>query len=185
MRKQEYFQQKNEINFHRSTAFKPFLLYKQERDWTCSIAYIRTITASLYTIRFTEDWYIHQYHLKPGPYYSKDILKLGILDKYDCVYGCLSDDTSFDDVCALVDDGYGVMLESMFNGGHWFVFLGYYRVSDNIEESSLLVYDPYYNNVRLLNADEFVSMWCDGDFRKSGVVKDFIAIKPIGGKRKR
>ena len=80
-----------------------------------------------------------------------------------------------------MNNGYAIMIESMINYAHWLVLLGYYIIGDSrdIESHKVLVYDPYYDKVRLIIADEFLSMWIDGDHEKTGVVKDFIAIKSI------
>ena len=53
-------------------------VFKQERDWTCSIACIRTLISSKYNI--SENVFIQKYNLSTGPYYSKDIKRIGSLD---------------------------------------------------------------------------------------------------------
>ena len=59
-----------------------------------------------------------------------------------------------------MEDGYYVMVESMYNYAHWMVLLGYYPLEQaNVEKSRLLVYDPWFDQVRLLIADEFLPMW--------------------------
>ena len=35
-----------------------------------------------------EKYFVDKYELTPGPYYSKDIKRLGILDEYDAIYRC-------------------------------------------------------------------------------------------------
>lgn len=89
-----------------------------------------------------------------------------------------AENVSFDMVLDLMKQGYYIMLECMYNYAHWLVLLGYYPLDNStLEKSSLLVYDPYYNNVRLLNADEFIAMWIDGNYGNTMVEKDFIAIR--------
>ena len=58
------------------------------------------------------------------------------------------------------------------------VLLGYYVVKDtkNLEEHKILFYDPYYD-LKLLNADEFIGMWIDGNYENTKVKNDFIALK--------
>ena len=77
-----------------------------------------------------------------------------------------------------MEQGYFVMLESMINYAHWTVLLGYYPLCGNdLEKAKLLMYDPYYDEVRLVNADEFISMWRDGSYETTRIDRDFIAVK--------
>lgn len=162
----------------RVTTNAPKKLYPQETDWTCSVACIRTLLSGIIENVPSEEFYVETYEMKPGPHYSKDIKKLGILDEYDVIYGCDEKDKTFDKMLDYVEDGYFVMLECMYNYQHWFVFLGYYPLKDcDVEESRLLVYDPYYDETRLLSVDEFISMWIDGEFGHTQVKEDFIAVK--------
>lgn len=161
-------------------ANAPKRLYPQETDWTCSLACIRTMLSGFIENVPDEDFYVEKYKMEPGPYYSKDIKKIGILDEYDVVYGCDEKDKTFDKVLDYVEDGYFVMLESMYNYMHWYVLLGYYPLKNgDIEESRMLVYDPYYDKIKLLNVDEFIAMWIDGDFEHTKVKEDFIAVKAV------
>ena len=156
----------------------PLKMYPQERDWTCSIACIRTILSSVINDVSTENVYITAYDLKPQPYYSKDIKKLSILDEYDSLFGCDYADMNFDGILDLCEQNYYIMLECMINYAHWLVFLGYYpSIDGNVENSNILLFDPYYNKIRLVNTDEFISMWIDGNYANSKVKADFIAIK--------
>jgi hypothetical protein len=153
-------------------------LYPQETDWTCSIACIRTIL-SANDVKISENEYIQTYRMSPQPYYSKDIKNLHILDEYKTVYGCDNPCIPFDDILNYMQNGYCVMVECLYNYAHWLVLLGYYPCSNgNIEQGRLLAYDPYYNEVRLLNVDEFLAMWIDGDYEHTRVKQDFIAILP-------
>ena len=159
-------------------SLTPPYLYPQERDWTCSIACIRTILSAIINSVPKEDYIIEKYNMTPGPYYSKDIKNLGILNSYDVKYGCDNTNVIFENIINMVKDGYYIMLESMINYSHWLVFLGYYTYNTNdIEKAKLLMYDPYYNEVRLVNADEFITMWIDGDYENSRIEKDYIAIR--------
>ena len=75
----------------------------------------------------------------------------------------------------LLAEKYYIMAECMYNYAHWVVVLGYFAVRDpeDTEEHRILLYDPYYDQVRLVIADEFLTMWCDPD----GHVKEFVAIR--------
>ena len=178
MNRKLFFSEERVLNHDNICAKVPAKMYPQETDWTCSIACIRTMLSGILNEVPSEEEFITQYNLKPGPHYSKDIKQLGILQAYDVLYGCDNHDVSFDDILDYVESGYSVMLECMYNYAHWFVLLGYYPiVGENIEKSKILVYDPYYNEVRLLNADEFITMWIDGNYEHSRIEKDFIAFK--------
>lgn len=157
----------------------PRRLYPQERDWTCSVACIRTMMSAFLKKVPSEETLVKRYDLRPGPHYSRDIKALGMLKHYDVLYGCdQQPQDDFDTVLDYVAQGYCVMLESMINYGHWMVLLGYYPLQENDPETSrLLMYDPYYDQVRLLNADEFISMWRDGNYEETRVDRDFIAIR--------
>ena len=176
-RTSEYFKHENVIKFSDSINLEIRKLYKQERDWTCSLACIRTLLSSRGKKVYAEDYYIDKYKMKPGPYFSKDIKKIGMLKDFDVKYGCDDKNATFDTVLNLMRDGYAVMLESMYNYSHWMVLLGYYRLGKNIENNLIACFEPYYNNIRLINVDEFIGMWVDGNYKKSNVEKDFIAIK--------
>lgn len=164
---------------HRNTVSNvPKYLYKQERDWTCSLACIRSILSSITDNVPKEDELINKLDLKPGPYYSKDIRKLGLLNTYTTVYGCSDKDADFDKLLSYMEQGYYVMIETMFNYAHWFVLLSYFPgEKGDPEKSRVVVYDPYYDTTRLLITDEVVSMWVDGDHAETKVEKDFIAIR--------
>lgn len=75
--------------------------------------------------------------------------------------------------------GYFVMIEGMLNYAHWLVLLSYYPDSSSldVDDARVLVFDPYYNKVRLVILDEFINMWIDGEHHKNGVRHDFIAVK--------
>ncbi len=176
-RMSEYFQSSSES---RENCFGriPQKLYKQERDWTCAIACIRTML-SAYGEELEEEQYVDAYKLVPGPQFSKDIKRIGILNKYDAIYGCDEQEKSINKILDLSDKGYYLMLESMYNFSHWMVFIGYFsmRGPENIEEHKILFYDPYMDNMRLVSAEEFEGMWLDGNHKENGVYQDFIALK--------
>lgn len=171
-RKMEFFEENKLKNKKVITAQIP-ILYSQERDWTCAIACIRTILGAKCNI--CEDMIIHNYKLSPGPLFSKDIKENRIISGYDVIYGC-DGYKEFDDILDLVSHGYNVMFECMLLCSHWIVFLGYYPLTDeDIENAKILIYEPYYDEVRLINCDEFISIWEDGENKE--IKHDFIAIK--------
>jgi hypothetical protein len=170
--------EKNKIEEKNIISNPPRTLYPQERDWTCSIACIRTIIAPFAQKLPSEDFYIEKFKLEPGPLYSKDIKNLNILEEFTVHYGCDFEDVDFGMIIYLLEKGYYIMLESIINYAHWMVLLGYYPNKDlDVEKTKLLMYDPYYDEIKLINADEFLNMWIDGDFEHTKVKKDFIAVK--------
>jgi len=178
MTRKHFFPKQPELAHQTVIANPPKTLYPQGTDWTCSIACIRTMLSGIMDTVPCEEEIIEKYALKPGPHYSGDIKRLGILEGYDAVYGCDHNGVDFDSILSYMKNGYYIMLESMYNYAHWYVLLGYYPLSEgNIETGSLLIYDPYYHNTRLLNTDEFICMWIDGNYAKSGIERDFIALK--------
>lgn len=178
MNKRMHYFEQNQINTNTAMSKVPLQLLPQETDWTCSIACIRTILSGIIKNVPSEQELIKCYSLSPGPHYSKDIEKYGILDSYDVIYGCNLEQKSFDLVLDYMREGYFLMLESMYNYAHWMVLLGFFPIDNSdIEKSKLLFYDPYYNQVRMLCVDEFISMWIDGNHKDNGIEKDFIAIK--------
>lgn len=180
-RKAEYFTDCKPTVPRKSVNYSCGTYYKQERDWTCSIACIRTMSSKFMKEVPSEDFFVEAYELKPGPHYSKDIKTLGILDEFSVVYGCDigENEKNINTIIDLISDGYAVMMETMLNYAHWVVVLGYFIIGEpeDLEKHTMLVYDPYYDKVRLLIADEFLAMWIDGNHSDTGVVKDFIAIK--------
>lgn len=180
-RKTEYFVGCQNIIPNKSVSYSCEQYFKQERDWTCSIACIRTMSSKFMKEVPSEDFFVEAYELKPGPHYSKDIKALGILDEFNTIYGCDIEESekSVNTIIDAISDGYAVMMETMLNYDHWVVVLGYFIIGEpvDLEKHTMLVYDPYYDKVRLLMADEFLAMWIDGDHSETGVIKDFIAIK--------
>lgn len=176
-RKHEYFTVE-QLTHQEIVSHPPRHLYPQERDWTCCFACVRTLLSGLADSVPSEDDIVRDHRLIPGPHYSRDVKRLGLLDACEAVYGCDHPDTDFDDVLTLAENGSFVMLECMLNYAHWVVLLGYYPLADGgVENSQLLIYDPYFDQVRLMNTYEFISMWRDGNYEHSRVDKDFIAIR--------
>lgn len=176
-RKQEFFLTED-LKHKEVIANPPKQMYPQERDWTCAIACIRTMLSGILEEVPSEELLLEKYRLIPGPHYSRDVKSYGILDAFDAIYGCDLEDYNFDTVLDYMNQGYYIMLESMQNYAHWMVLLGYYPLDGGTtEQSRILMYDPYYNHVRLINTDEFISMWRDGNFENTRVDKDFIAVK--------
>ena len=176
-RKSEYFQ-KYGLRHDRVVSMQPRQLFPQETDWTCAVACARTLLSGVTKKVPEEKEIVVACNMQPGPHFSKEIKDSGVLAQYDVVYGCDMKDKDFDMILDYMEDGYYMMLECMYNYAHWMVLLGYYPVEDSdIERSRLLLYDPYYDQVRLVHVDEFISMWIDGNFANSGIEKDFIAIR--------
>lgn len=174
MRKEELFK-KREMLIKNSISLTPPQLFKQERDWTCSIGCIRTLLSAITNTVPSEDEIIKKYKIEPNNLYSKDIKDLNILYKYDVKYGC-DKDLEFDKIIELMQKGYYIMLESMVHYSHWMVLIGYFTNSEDIENYQLLFFDPYYNEIRLIRADEFIDMWADGE--DSDIQRDYIALRP-------
>ena len=177
-RKSDYF---GEISLHKeivsNISMFPKYLYRQERDWTCSIAVLRSITSSIKDIG-SEDDIIEKYDFKMGPNYSKDIKDKGILssEDFDVLYGCDFKDLDISDLWYLFERGYYIACEWMINYDHWTVILGFVKF-DDVEDSMMVYYCPYYDEIRMIRAMEFDSMWCSGEFLKNSVKGDFIAVK--------
>lgn len=178
MMRRHFFEQ-NKLEYKKVLGCSLGNLCAQETDWTCSVACIRTMLSGIGNEIPSESDIVNEYSMQPGPYYSRDIKRIGILEQYDVIYGCDLEKKSFDAVLEYMDAGYYIMLECMYNYAHWVVLLGYYPIADDIEKSQLSIYDPYYNQVRLFCVDEFLTMWIDGNYAETNVEKDFIAIKGV------
>lgn len=163
----------------------PICLYRQQRDWTCAYACIRTLLSGVgYNIGEDE---LTQGKI-PGPRYSKDIHNelRGILEKYNCMYGykdkldeVVTPSIAVHSIIKLLQEGYYIMTESMLNYDHWVVVLGYCipNKSVDIDEHCIIFYDPYFNKVRIQQASELIAMWISGEHEKNNVKFDYIAIK--------
>ena len=174
----EYYLEDKEEFPTESISNTPPKLYKQEMDWTCSIACIRTLLSGVQEEMGEEEEIIKKYKFEVGPHYSKDIKSKNIFPStLNVIYGCDVKSITLKQLFNLMSEGYYIMSESMYNYAHWYVLLGYHVVGDNPEKHKIMIYDPYYDEVKLLNADEFSGMWVDGDHEKTGVYRDFIAVK--------
>ncbi|MBE6030558.1 MAG: hypothetical protein E7225_03045 [Clostridiales bacterium] len=180
MRRHEVFTRRTTTH-NESISLTPPRLYRQERDWTCSVACLRTILSAFMDEVPAEDSFVVNCGMQPGPCYSGGVKTQGLLneEEYDVVYGIDHPEIEFEDILDLMKEGYYIMLESMVNYAHWMVLLGYYAIAphDNMENYQLLFYDPYYNQVRMINADEFIGMWIDGNYENTKVEKDFVAVR--------
>lgn len=153
-------------------------LHKQHRDWTCSVACLRTILCTT----LDENWFIDKFNMKPGPYYSKDLKVIAdTFNRFKFTFGCDDDCkdafSKFTKLLLMLESGWSVMIETMYNYGHWLVVLGYFPHGDQFSDCDILLWDPYLNKVRLENVEEVISMWIDGDHKSSGIVNDYIAVK--------
>lgn len=179
MRKSEYFTGNVEQFPKCNIINAPCTLYVQERDWTCSIACLRSILRGTTQNVPSEEYFINTFKMSPGPHYSKDIKDLEMLKDFNLqtvIFGCECQKITPNTLLHLLADGCYVMVESMINYSHWLVLLGYTYNEDN-EGCQVISYDPYYNRVRVDIAEEFFEMWHDGDYQTSGVHHDFIAIR--------
>lgn len=154
----------------------PPALYSQSRDWTCSLACLRSIASGIADLG-VEDDLIAAFHLEPGPYYSEDVKRLGILDQHDVdvVYGC-DFALSAKDVSSLwtyMSQGWRVMTNWMMSYDHWTVMLGYIKSRHGPDYDMWLYYDPYCDEVSMIRNAHFSSMWSS----PGGIARDFIAVR--------
>lgn len=178
-RVKELFNGNQICEFYETSAMIPRMLYYQERDWTCIIACPRSICSSIRELG-TENEIIEEYKLAPGPRYSRDIKNLGILEEYQARYGCdeYENIKNIGFLYELLKERWYVMVEGMLNYDHWQVLCGYFPNNTyETENQTILLYDPYYNELRQFRADEFYNMWISGEYNKNHIKKDFIAVK--------
>lgn len=173
----EYFKYEEPTTFT-SASNTPPQLFRQERDWTCSIACIRTLLSGRTPNVPSENDYIEKYELKAGPHYVDEILEKQMLVPARIIKthkNYQEPEIGLPLLLKLLDEKYYIMAECMYNYAHWVVVLGYFAVRnrEDTEEHQILLYDPYYDQVRLVIADEFLTMWCDPEGHK----KEFIAIR--------
>lgn len=125
----EYFKASELKKEYTTCGCFPKMLYKQQRDWTCSIAFIRTLISDLISDVADEDYFINQYKLKPSPYYTKDIREIGILEQYcnKIIYSADLDqeEISLYSLQQLLRENYFIMAECLYNVAHWIVIMGY------------------------------------------------------------
>lgn len=175
----EYFQNDYIISKKETAIMTPKILYRQERDWTCSIACLRSITSSIRDVG-SEESIIMTHSLIPGPKYSRDLKAMHILDEFDVIYGCdiTEKKYAYELLYDLLKQDYFVMVESMINYDHWLVLCAYFiNGEDTPDKQTILLYDPYYNEMKLYRAEEFGAMWISGNHGSNGVMLDFVAVK--------
>ena len=72
------------------------------------------------------------------------------------------------------------MVEGMINYDLWFILCGYFLNNTyNTEDQAVLLFDPYYNELKQFRAAEFYSMWVSGEHEKNHVKKAFIAMHKL------
>lgn len=149
-------------------------MFRQERDWTCAIACLRT----LFNGKFTEDELIEKHEIEKGPKYSKDIKPWieGLARPRDYYLGC---DYKYVNVrpaerLATLLNSYNVMVELTLNYAHWVVILHYAHLG-SLADDVVTIYDPYFNKVRLFPAEEILSMWYG--IMEAEIEHDFVAVR--------
>lgn len=174
----ECFKEIPQMSYAETAVMAPQKLFRQERDWTSSIACLRSITSSINNIG-TEDEIVKKYNMCPRSYHSSDIKKLDILKDYIVEFGCDTGKTyGIDKLYQLLKDDYHVMVGCTLN--HWLVLMSYFpNNSDDIQDHKLLLYDPCLNEVRYMGGEEFNAMWISGEYIKNKTTKDYIALKHI------
>ena len=154
--------------------------YRQERDWTCSLACVRSLISS-YEKDITEENIIKEQGLIPGPHYAKAIKNWKVLSKYNVkssVDSPIDAHNPAEELYLLLKQGFNVMIETMINYDHWVVVTGIYPSEDkDIGKSQVTYYDPYFNKVRMIFLEELISMWVSGEHSANGIINDYIAIK--------
>ena len=127
--------------------------------------------------QLTENDFITKYKLKPGPHYTEEILSKKMFGDNKKIVSHLDirkEGLSLKLLNDLLVQKYYIMTECMYNYAHWVVILAYLAVrgKSDTEEHQILFYDPYYDETRLVRADEFATLWCDPD----GHYREFIAV---------
>ena len=159
-----------------SCSMVPPQLCRQERSWTCSVAAVRTILSAFSNKVLKEAEFIKKYDLVKGPHYTEEIIskKMFGTKKVLSCFDFAKHDISLNLLNGLLKEKYYIMAECMYNCAHWVVILAYLTTGgkDNLKEHKILFYDPYYDEVRLVRADEFYEMWRD----INGHSHEFIAV---------
>lgn len=150
----------------------------RKRQARLRAACIRTLLSGRTAEVPSENEFIEKFGLVPGPHYTDEFLAKGMLSPARTVKthkNFRPEEIGLPLLAKLLAEKYYIMAECMYNYAHWVVVLGYFAVRDpeDTEEHRILLYDPYYDQVRLVIADEFLTMWCDPD----GHVKEFVAIR--------
>lgn len=161
-------------------------LFRQERDWTCGVACLRTLMSGIVPVP-SETLFVFNNHLTPGPLYSRDFKTLtGSADgafpallnpRLEVRYGC--DDPERDaldesDVWVWLRDGWRVAVDWMMSFDHWCVIMGYFPLGSP-REHEVVFYDPYYDDIRLAHAPDLGVMWRSG--RDPGLVHDYVLMR--------
>lgn len=76
-RMKEYFTYEEPSAFV-SVSNTPPRLFRQERDWTCSVACIRTLLSGRTAEVPSENEFIEKFGLVPGPHYTDEFLAKGM-----------------------------------------------------------------------------------------------------------
>ncbi len=179
-KKLEMFEAYSDLEHKYSVSHIPKIMCEQERDWSCSVAGLRTIVSAIVPNLPSEEYIIKKSKIKPGLKYSGEIREWKIWDELDVQkkFGCENVTITFDGLLSLLEDDWYIMVQTMVNYSHWMILCGYYCVEpDDFEKNSVLCYDSYYDTMRLFPADEFIEMWRDGAFVESHVERDFVAVK--------
>lgn len=179
-RKYEHFEQASPIGLDNAVASVPPKMFRQERDWTCSIACLRTIASKFKDVE-GEDEIVRKYGLNPGPHYTDDLVKCGILDEFDFEVSSTVPPNVAEElkrVYHLLETGATVMVETCRSFDHWLVLLAYFPGGhEYTEDQYVLMWDPYYAETFLMRVSEFCDEWLSGYWESNGVACDFIAIK--------
>lgn len=150
-------------------------VFPQERDWTCSIACLRSIVSGKEN-NFTEDTAVDYYDIYVGPQTSLDIKRWLPYNYKNFRFGCdspIEEDSALSQLVQLMRT-HNVMIECTLNYEHWIVLLGYVHLW-SAQDSVFVIYDPYYNQVRTMMAEELISMWCY--ITTDGPERDYVACK--------
>lgn len=176
---QEWFDDFNDKAVGSSTSTVK-VMCRQERDWTCSIGCLRTLLSASMDIVPSEEELIKNYDVNIGPQNSKDIHDWGLkeLENTDVLYGFKNPigERCLEDLTRLLQT-YNVMVECMLYNAHWLVVLGYIQLGSP-DDDKIILYDPYYNDVRILHGAEFIDMWFDTAVEP--LHRDYVAIKKRG-----
>lgn len=157
-------------------------LYPQGDDWTCALACFRTLL-TCNGITVTEADLISICAIKPGPKSSAEVekwsesmgLSLDIRYGWDNAYI----NTKPAQLLHELIHNYNVMIELLLNYAHWVVVLAYYKMG-TLDEDVVVIYDPYFNQVRQFHASEVFAMWYgigDGTYDH-----DYVAVIKNGGR---
>lgn len=161
-----------------NVSVTPPRLYPQMRDWTCALACLRSLTSGIADIG-DDEALIRKFDLTPGPLYSADIKRIGILGGVDTdiIYGSEHQGYGIEKLWNLLQSGYRIMLEWMYSFDHWTVLLGYYAIDEDADRHMMLMYDPYCGELFTIRAGHFEVMWKSS--AENGPVGDFIAVRGV------